>query len=254
MSQNYSACPPMAFTQGLWEESATQKHPLGTVRYGPEGNAYVYAKAGASALTVAHIGSAPIVDGVVEATVTVAHAIGTKDVTVTTVGAVTKDQYAEGYLWVNQGTGIGDTYRIAGNEVASGAAATTFHLETGLRTAWSASDTDITYFPNLYGGVLLKAYATTFYKPVGVATYTVTDAYYAWLMVRGYTAIKIDVAAGTVGEEADEHIVVPSPNHAGQGLIIEAGATPAGMYTVGEYCNHLSCVDNDAELCRVTLL
>lgn len=239
--------------EDVYTEDTTAHAAVGEMREAKDGSRFVYTKAGA-ALTVAHIASAPVADSGIEATVTVAHAIGTTDITVTAPATITANQYKDGYLWVNQGTGVGDTYRIKSNAAIANGSTGTFTLWTGLRTAWSTSDTDIMFMENPYNGTLLKAYATNFYKPVGVSLFTVTSGSYAWLMTRGYAAIKLDVAAAA-GLELDEKHVVPSPNHAGQGyLVADYDGTMSGYHHVGyQVGQDADITDNDAQLCYIDI-
>ena len=114
---DYAESPHTMFNQALHSESATKKHNFGTRRILDDGREFVYCGAGAVDLT-AGLACTYITTGVNEQTVTVAHAAGTKAVTVTCAGA-TLNLYAEGYLVVTAGTGIGESYKIKGNSAAA---------------------------------------------------------------------------------------------------------------------------------------
>lgn len=80
-------------------------------------------------------------------------AIGATTITVTLGGtAVTANQYQGGFLFVNAGTGIGQTLRIAGHPAQSSTSGTVLiTLEDPFQVATLASDSKITLQLNPYG-------------------------------------------------------------------------------------------------------
>ena len=111
------------FLQGLYAESSTQKEALGTVRELKDGRTFVYCKNGAVALAAGKVCASVITSGMNEQTVTVAHAIGTTEITMTDSGSGTSaNAYKDGRLVVTAGTGIGESYTITGNTAASAGA------------------------------------------------------------------------------------------------------------------------------------
>jgi len=179
--------------QSIYEESSTAKHKLGERLPLPDGRVFYYAKAG-EALTAGKLCSAQV-DTDAEDTVTVAHPAGTTEVTITAASAITKDQYKEGYLIVDEGTDAGSIYKIKSNEAIASGSTGTVTLYDGLVTAWSTSDTDITLVTNLFYKVQL-ANTDQIELPLGVPLIDVTSGYYFWLQTWGVAPVLQDEAFG----------------------------------------------------------
>jgi len=196
--------------QDIYEESSTALHKLGE-RIVIGDRVFRYAKAGSSALTAGLLVGAPCTL-TSEDTVTVAHPIGTTVVTVT-AASVSADDFAEGYLVVDEGTGAGETYKIKSNTATSGGTIQVT-LYDGLKTAWSTSDTDVTLIPSPYNGLIVCP-TDGIIMPVGVPLIDVTANYYFWVQVKGPAGVKVDAGDGG-GNAIDERLGILSPNHAGQ--------------------------------------
>ena len=209
---------PRVVGQSIMEESSTQKHRLGT-RLVIGDRVFRYALAGATNLTAAYVCGMP---GALtsEDTVTVAHAIGTMTVTVTASG-IAANQFAEGYLVVDEGTGAGETYKIKSNTATSGGLITCT-LYDGLVTAWSTSDTDVTLIGSPYYKIIVVP-TDGIIMPVGVPLIAVTAAYYCWIQTWGPCGVKIDGTSGALGNLITERQFGVSGS--------TAGATD--IYTVG---------------------
>lgn len=245
------------FLQPLYAESSAQKERLGTVRELEDGRTFVYCKNGAVALAAGAICCPGFTSGMNEQTVTVAHAIGTKQVTITDSGsATTANAYKDGTLVVTAGTGIGQSYKIEGNEAATAGATFTVQLADGLATAWSTSDTDVTLYQNKYSGVLVNP-TDGQQMPVCVPQRIVTASYYFWGQVLGDGAMLIDVAGAAAGLELDEKLINPSLNHAGFGYIDgtpDANAVLAGYrHIVGYIIDEADITDNEAVLVNIRI-
>ena len=190
--------------QSIYKESTTPAHKLGT-RLQLGCRVFYYAKAG-EGLTAGKM-VAFTADKDLEETVTVAHGIGTTALTITAASAITKDQYAEGMLIVDQGTGAGDQYIIKSNAaIASGTGLVTIY-EPGLMTAWSTSDTDIALWTNPFYGVTQVAAATA--SGAGIPLIYITGStYYFWLQTYGPAGVLIKTAStsGTAAAEQAMHI------------------------------------------------
>jgi hypothetical protein len=245
------------FLQGLYAESATQKEELGTIRRMRDGRVFVYCKNGAVALAPGAVCESVITSGMNEQTVTVAHAIGTEQVTITDSGSGTAaNAYAGGRLVVTAGTGIGESYDIVSNTAATAGATFTCQIEPGLATAWSTSDTDVTLYKNKYNGVVVNP-TDGQQLPVCVPQRTITASYYFWGQVLGDGAMLIDVAAAAAGLELDEKIINPSLNHAGYGYIDgtpDAAAVLAGYrHILGYIIDEADITDNEAVLVNIRI-
>jgi len=179
--------------QSIYEESSTAKHKLGERLVLPDGRVFYYAKA-SEALTAGKLVTAkPVLNQ--EDTVTVAHPAGTTQVTVTAASAITKDQFKEGYLIVDEGTDAGSIYKIKSNEAIASGETGTVTLYDGLVTAWSTSDTDITMVTNLFYNVQ-ESNTDQIELPLGVPLIDVTSGYYFWLQTWGIAPVLQDEAFG----------------------------------------------------------
>tara|TARA_Y100000310_G_scaffold334355_1_gene413963 strand:- start:1638 stop:2420 length:783 start_codon:yes stop_codon:yes gene_type:complete len=231
--------------QSIYAESSTPKHKLGSrLQLGPR--VFYYALAG-EALTAAKM-VAFTADKDLETTVTVAHGIGTTALTVTAESTITVDQYAEGMLIVDQGTGAGDQYVIKNNAaIGSSATGTVTIYEPGLVTAWATSDTDIALWTNPFYKLTQVGAATA--SGAGIPLIDVTDAYYFWVQTYGPAGVLIKTAAtsGTAAAEQAMHIDTAGDLTAAiAGDTIDAISILAADDTVEEDadfgCVYLTCV------------
>jgi len=217
--------------QGLYEISSEAKHRLGERLVLSDGREFVYCKAGSSNLSAA-LFHTYITTPTHEDTVTVAHSAGTTEVIVTASG-VSANDFAEGYLVVTDGTGIGEIYKIRSNTATGGGGSGKIKvvLYDPLITAWSTSDTDVDLYPSPYNGLVVNP-TDAQQRPVCVTIRPVTANYYFWGQVKGWAPVKIDTGGASAGQELDEKLVIASTNHAGQGMIV--GSPTAGN---GDYAN-----------------
>ena len=176
----------MSLAQPINTISATKKHKLGMLYVDALGRKYRYAKAGATALAAGELTAAPAVTAHhKDASVAAATPIGATTVSVT-VGAtaVTADYYADGYLQVNDGTGEGHCYAIAGNSACDASTTTVVKLYEPIRVALVASATsEVTLVPSPYSGTVISATPEAFCT--GVTPLVVTAAYYYWTQTGG---------------------------------------------------------------------
>ena len=197
-------------SQGLYEESETKQARLGTKLLVGE-RTYRYAWASNAHSKALLVGS--LCDDDYEGTVTVAHPIGTFEVTVTAEGAITANQYTDGYLIVTSSTGAGDIYRIKEHPACASGTFTVTLLDP-LRTAWELT-TCIRLRQSPYRTVALAAAAgSQLVPPAGICLSAVTDEYYYWLQTGGPAPFLID-ATGTFGAVLGERYGVASTNVAG---------------------------------------
>lgn len=202
------------FAQGLWEQSATQKEVLGMLRIEPDGRKFRYAKAG-EALAVGKMSyMAAAAANHVNCSVAAA-AIGDREVTVT-VGAtaVTENQYKDGYLHVNDGTGEGHAYAIESNTACDASSTTTVKLKDPIVVALVASaTTEVSLIPNLWSSITQST--TEESGSAGIPLKAITSAYYFWIQTGGQaiclgsdssglgTLLSHDATEGAVAVQAD---------------------------------------------------
>lgn len=188
---------PGAAPFGLFTQSATQDINLGSVFVDQSGNAYAFAKAGATALVAGTLLQAPAEDTAHQDVVPAAAAIGATTVTVTLgASAATANQYAGGWLMVTVTPGEGYKYLILSHPAANASATLALTLADPLQVALTtASNCDLVANP--FNGVIINP-TTASSAPVGVATDVVAIGQYGWIQVGGVACILND-GGSTVG-------------------------------------------------------
>lgn len=124
--------------------STSKKHRLGTKMVLPDGRTFVYSKA-AEAITAGKVTMQvqTATDHIMDLAVASAAASGDKTITVTNGAstAIAVDDYADGYLFVNDDAGEGQIFTIASNTAAATSASVVFTLSPNdsVRTALTTS-------------------------------------------------------------------------------------------------------------------
>lgn len=172
---------------------------LGTRGVTPDGRVFRLSKAG-EALGAGYLCQGPlaIANHDMDLAVQTAGSVGDTEIKVTLGGtASTKDQYADGYIHINDGAGEGHMYHLARTHDAVSSAATfTATLATGetVREALTTAASLAGLKANPYNGTLL-CNTTPDGIPRGVAPIEVTSDYYFWLQTWGQASVLIN---GTV--------------------------------------------------------
>ena len=177
----YSTIAP----ESLYSSSSVKQAHLGQRFMTADGREFAYCKAG-ELLVVGHFYQTAVhsSDYVSQALASAA-AIGDTTVTVTLGGtAATKDQFADGYLIVSAGTGIGQMFLIKGNAAANAAASCVFTLDEPVRVALATADSTITVIKNRFDSVVKWATTQTG-SSAGAAVFPVASGEYGWLQVGG---------------------------------------------------------------------
>lgn len=147
-------------------------------------------------------------------------AAGATQVTVTLgATAATANFYAGGYLIVNDGTGEGQTLKIASNPAADLSTNMVVTLEDPIVTSITAAGSEVSLFPNPYKGVVINPTTPT-NIPVGVTLYPITATYYGLVTSKGLTSCLID------GAPAAGAAISPSNATAGA---VESGVIAQGF-------------------------
>ena len=181
--------------QNVYEQSATQNYAVGTKLVYAD-REFHYAKNGADALTIGrmNVGSVMVTDveNLAQATSGADQEIGDVQILmdVATGGTWVENEYAEGYLLINDATGEGEIYRVLANKIRSTDTLMDVLLETPLRTAW-AIGTEVTMIKNKWYGVVVSP-TTASGAFAGVNLVAVTAAYYCWLQTKGYAPVYVD--------------------------------------------------------------
>lgn len=177
-------------------QTTTQEHPYGQVAFLPDGRTFRYVFMD-GAVTAGKLLQTPVTDAAHDMDlVTAAAAIGATTVSVT-LGAVAAaaDLYKDGYLYVNDGPGEGQLFKIDthGAVASSGVFAVPIRDEGGVRTALTATS-ECGLFKNPYKDVVVAP--TTFTGSiVGATTRDMTDNNYGWAQRQGQAAL---LAKGTI--------------------------------------------------------
>ena len=212
---------PRLWAQGLFEQSATKKQKLGSVRVLDDGREFIYCLDSGSGISAGLLIAAAITTPVHEDTVTVAHPVGTKVVTVTAAGA-TAHQFQDGMLVVTDGGGAGECYKIKDNDAADGSNLIRVQLYEGLETLWATGTTDVDLYANPCNGVYVNPVDAQ-QKPVGVAQRPITASKYFWAQKKGLGAMKINVLAAG-GLELDEKVLKADAVTAGWAALLGSPA------------------------------
>lgn len=112
--------------------------------------------------------------------------------------AVTSNQYAQGYLVVNAGTGAGQTLLISGNTAAVSSGSPVINLADEIITATLASDSKFSLLPHPYSACIIQA-STLGAGSAGVPLLSVADTYSAWFQVGGVASVLSDAGAAAIG-------------------------------------------------------
>ena len=203
---------------GQEKETTTtrREHPLGAVGMTPDGRCFRWAFSGEA------IGAGQLVmqKGAVAnhdmdlATAT-AGSVGDTSITVTLgATAATLNQYEDGALYTNDGTGEGHLYAIRSNPAADASASLVLTLHEKIREATSTSDTLNGLIENDYNDVEIYDADDIDGPALGVAPTEIANDTYFWLQTSGRAAVLI------------------------QGTVVLGDAVEASQTTDGAVCLH----------------
>ena len=219
---------PEVVKQGLYEISSEQLHMLGSRLEIGDGRVFYYTKAGAANLVACKMneGAAPEANHLKCA---VAEAVSPGYSTIKlTLGAtlVTLNEYAEGYLNIDNGGGGYTSYKIKGH--AAGALSTTvsFNLYDPVQVALTGSMFG-TLTKNPWKDVVVApASAAQAQLPVGVNSVAVTAAYFFWCQTWGPCSCLLGA-----GPPAISDLLMTSAATAGALIVyaVTASRTPVGI-------------------------
>lgn len=207
--------------QGIYEESASQNYAVGTKLVYGDGRVFRYTKNAANTLTKAKMTQCQVVetktheitqgDGV--------FAVGDTQIAMTITGSGTfvKDEFAQGWFFVNKGTAMGDIYKVLASHLSyetggargAGVDDTIMNLllETPIRTA-TALTSEASLIPSRWYDVVVFPTAHTGLA-TGVPLIGITASYYFWAQTGGACPIIVDT-----GETVAIGNDVGSPNSA----------------------------------------
>ena len=186
--------------QDLYQDSASPLHKLGQKAEDSLGNVFRYVRCGSStALVAGHLLQEGAEDTNYRSMVAqAAAAIGATEIAVTLGGtAVTADQFKDGILLVESGTGLGQKFTIVSHTVQTSTTGTcTFTIDRPVETALVATTSQVTVRRNPYVAVIDNPTTQTG-GPVGVALIATTISYYGWIQSGGDCGVLFDTGTNT---------------------------------------------------------
>ena len=184
--------------QDLFTASSVQEHPLGQRGETNDGRVFRYCKAGTTAL-VAGKTQQNIVEVAAYNLLACANAaVGATELTVTMgATALTANQLAEGFVFVDGGTGAGQMFKIKSHPAIAITTAGVITLEDPVVSTMTS--VTVCLKPNPYDGVII-APSTPTGAVVGVAIYPITASYYGWIQVEGICPVLSDSGTWSVGD------------------------------------------------------
>jgi len=185
--------------QSILEISDEQLLPLGTRIALRDGRVFHYAKAGAAALSPGKLVGSPCTP-VQEETLTVAVAAGSTTVTFSngTGSDISADTYNEGWLVVNDGTGVGQMFKIKDHPAITNGSTGLITLYDQVVTALDTTS-DIMLVPNIFSSVTLNPDQVR--KTIGVPLVSVTANYYFWCQTWGPATVLCGDSLGNAATE-----------------------------------------------------
>ena len=214
-----------------------KRYPYGRKLELADGRVFRFVRAGTTALIAGNLQQRAVPDAAFdELVVDVARAIGAALFSFTNgATAIALDDFAEGYVNVEDDAGEGRVYKLADTEPAIAASvAGTFDLAPGvtIREAWTTATT-IGITRNRFSQALIKA-ATIVSSPLGVAVSDIPASEYGWIQTRGLCSVLTDgtllvgqlvvPSNGTAGAiEAADGVITEAAPPTGHGLLIPVG-------------------------------
>jgi hypothetical protein len=187
----------LVIQQGIFEDSSTAKHKLGTRMQLADGRVFYYALNGAGALAAGKLCFTPANHADYNGTTVTSGAgaaIGAKSIAGVTVGgeAIAVNQFAEGWLILESAAGEGHSYKIRSHTSGtSGATNLDITLYDPIQVALTTSSVYSLAYNPFYKVVSTTSFVQT-NAPAGVALTAITAAYYCWLQTWGVVGMYTD--------------------------------------------------------------
>ena len=221
--QEFIEQTPTVYLQGLYDESSTAKHPLGTERKLTDGRVFVYAKMGATAANRGSLyqGEAHVLANAGNLAVTANANVGDRSISFTLGNSdilTNANEGAEGYIHVsgaNLSDGAGHAYKIKNHAAIAANANGTVYLYDKLRANILAATSKVSITKNPYMDVIKSTGTVVTGALAGVATFDVSANYFCWLQKRGPCAVEVDgsvVIGDALFPAANDGTVGPGAN------------------------------------------
>lgn len=209
--------------QGIYETSSKAKADIGRQLELKDGRVFTYCKNDTTALVAgAYVQASQPIANHTNIAVGVDAGVGDTDVTVTLgATAVTQNQYANGYMIVNAGAGLGITYKIKSHPSANASANVKLTLYDPIVVALTTATSKVCLLKHPADTV--SAQASQAAVGIGFAMVAVPASHYFWALKTGIVGV-ITGGAYAIGKG-----IVASAATAGQVI----AATVAGEVPVG---------------------
>lgn len=178
-------------SQGIFETSTVALHAVGQKVEFSNGDIFRYGNAeGANAVGKLSIAPANVANHTNQ-TVAAAAAIGAKQVSLTLgATAAALNEYQGGFLVINDATGEGHAYRIAGHPAADASGTLVVDLADAVEVALTTSS-EYTLTHNPWNQ---SAQAAAVRRPAGVPVVAIADEAFGWFKTRGIASVLADGA------------------------------------------------------------
>lgn len=184
------------------QDVRTEDSTKASIRYGTfaqtaDGRGYRYGVNGAATLAAGKVVTNSAFDSNVEdmtvaATYTVTAGTNTRQIVVDAGGAVTANDYTDGYLTIVDATGEGGNYLVDGNTSTSGAAEMTVTLAERLNQTLTVDVSIATLIKSPWDGVIIVPATDQADFPAGIPNIDVTASYNCWLQTKGVCSVWAD--------------------------------------------------------------
>lgn len=245
----------MSFTNRIYgsygDEKATSPTkylPLGTPMELSDGRMFRYARAGGTTLVAGEVtmGMTEVDSGRVKELTIGSAAVGATSVTVTMSGtALSLDDYADGYLYINDDDGEGNIYKVKASASAAASSTAVFTLADGdaIVVALKTGTSVVGLRQNEFQDLVIQKAGTIGGQPLGIPPVEVTNAYYFWVQRRGAVSAKTAATVLVVGTEVvgcpETNGAVKLFNHGSAATTVvdidRIGYTLAPCATAGDY-------------------
>ena len=182
------------FASDTRDTGTSQLHPLGTMGATRDGRVYRYGEAGGADLDPGKLTvAATQVGNHANIAVQAAAAVGASQVTVTLgATAASANDYADGYLAVNDAAGEGIAYLVSGHPAADASADLVVALHEDLEVALTTSS-EVSLIKNPMKDAVISA-TDQADLPVGVPNVTIASGSFGWFQTRGVCGVLADEA------------------------------------------------------------
>lgn len=228
-------------------ETSNQRHPLGTLAVLPTGELFRYSFSD-GAITAGKLlqTAVPTAADDMDVPVAVAAAINDRSISITAQGAIAADLYKDGTLYVNDGVGQGQKFRLGTHLAVDSAATGVMNLATDeqVRTALDTSSL-VGLKVNRYKDVIVFPTTTTG-LPVGFTPMDVADDRYFWAQTRGEASVWIEgtvvLGKGAIPSEgSNPGAVAPEVNAGGDDPVVGWVQNPRAV--TDDYGHIFICIE-----------